>query len=219
MRPDPRPAIPDLHDADRRLIMTLSRLEGQRATVSSCDIIGRGFCNRTSFRGDTGLGQVFVPEVSCGITDCLGQLTGKNEVLSFPNLVIQTSGLILGGLQLIATATADAELKITCRFGGFIGGVNRVFREAIGFDGTVGHETERLSSLVLADLVLPLLNLCNSTDHHACQGSGPAWPLVPRERREEIEFRVELLKRFMEYTPPLDGDRQDPAFVPRLVAR
>lgn len=200
MPPDPMTALPAEAKTMRKLVVTLAREGQEQIAVRSCEVIDQGFRNRTSFGRTAPLETVFVREVSEAMDRCLSGLSGRSEVLSFPEMVIQTPGLLLAGLHVMVTRVEEGVLNIICRFGALIGGVNHVFHPAIGFDSNAGSEVDRLSAQVFSDLVLPLCNLCQKAQLDDGSDGGSLSEM--RLYWHELQFQVELLKRFVEYRPP-----------------
>jgi hypothetical protein len=200
-------------DALRRLVVTLSRGPEGDTLVRSCEVIGPGFRTRTSFGPKADLAQVFAPAIARAMEDCLSDLRAEAEVRSLPDLMIQTPGLVLVGAHVLTQRQPDGDLHVIVRFGLFLGALNAAFRQATGFDSGVASETERLSALVFADLVLPVLNLCQSAQQVAERGAAQAEPLAQAlsEKWNELQFSVELLKRFVEFSPTA---AESPLLVP-----
>lgn len=200
----------------RKFVVTLCQQADEMVIVKSCEVIGDGFRNRTSFQQQSRMGEVFKKAIAEGIEGALAGLKGTSEVRSLPDLTIQTNGLILAGLHLIVTAAENDELHIICRFNSFLGGVNHAFHPHIGFESSAPEEMETLSALVFADLVLPVLNICQAAQQVAEAGSLPSEPMARAlsERWQELQFRVELLKRFVQFTPVSPAVREAPVFNP-----
>ena len=90
-------------------------------------------------------------------------------------------------------------MHIIVRFRFLLGALQLAFNKDVGFDDGVNDENSRLAALVIADLALPILNICEA----AKAGLFAHDPRFTKfgsslaSRAEEISFQIELLKRFV----------------------
>lgn len=186
--------------SQRRFVVNLLVREGVDPQVRSCEVQTRAFRNRTSFTGVCGIDDVFEEKVADGVKACLRQLSLETKVLSLPECVIQTTGLLLAGVHMMSSYADDGTVAVILRFKLFIGGINRAFQPQITLEDSVDNHTETLAALVLSDISMPLLDLCAAAEAGL---SGAAGQLTEfgralSEKSHEIRFRVELVKRYVD---------------------
>lgn len=194
---------PEDDQRGRRFVVTLWQNATGTFFVRSCELAFRHFRNRTSFGTLATLDHVFTPHFAQAVQKCLGKLSLGTEVLSLPSFLLETPGLTVRGVHLMATRLTDGTLNIILRFGSFMGGINHVFAAHIGFDDPIGAQNEAISAQVLEDIASPLLDMCNWVEvggEDAANMLGPFGKVVA-ERGNEIRFRIELLKRFIAGRP------------------
>jgi hypothetical protein len=142
---------------------------------------------------------VFVPQVADGVNECLSTLSDKTEVVSLPSVVIEIPGLSLAKVNVMSTKAEDGALGIILRFKMLLGGIAKAFRPDLGIEDSVPDHSAHMSALVLTDIVLPLLNLCevaeNGMLNETRDFSGFMDTLIERSR--DVRFQAELIKRFV----------------------
>ena len=175
------------------------------AEVRSCELAGNKWRNRTSFTTARKVEDVFLPGISEGLYLLLGKITAKTRVLSLPDQMIGAQGIVMGGIQLVTNFAEDGSAVVIMRFKHIVGGIQNAFISAFGLSEPVAEVRNDLALDVLADISLPLLDLCNYAETGALPTEHKDHPLFRRLalRAGEIRFQVELVKRY------LDGiDRQ-----------
>lgn len=185
-----------------KLLVNLTMSADDRLEVRSCEIVSDSFRNRTSFHGKSHVQDVFVTEVADAINACISSLSFRTELVSLPNFTVEMPGLILSDASLICTETNDGNLNIIFRINRFVGGVNRLFLNRIGFEDPLSPMVSEISARVLSDIAVPLLDLCAIAQQDLGPEDGPlgAFGKKLRERSAELEFHIELIKRFVENT-------------------
>ena len=167
--------------------------------VRSCELVSENFRNRTSFGEQATVEATFSEQMSSALKDCLRRLSGRSEVISLPTYAIELPELALAGVRMVATKIEDGTTSVTLRFKAFLGALNKIFREDIGFDSKISDLNSRLSTDVLVDLITPLLNICATMETEKSEVSGPLGRFGQNiaNRSHEIRFHTELLNRFL----------------------
>lgn len=182
-------------------------------------MLGMHFRNRTSFAKRAGLCEVFTDAVAEGIAKCLEQVDEQAQVISLPDLLIEADGLTLAGAHIVSQPLENGAVHVLLRFKLMLGGINRAFKEDIGFDDFVIDQNAHLSSKVLSDLALPLLNICAAAEAGLLEAAPPLQEFGAHmiEQAQEIYFQIELVKRFahaaeQQIERPTEGLRRQGAF-------
>jgi len=212
------------HNAQsRKFIVNLLSLEGDEPKLRSCEVTQSHVRNRTSFTKETSLRDVFSDEIAAGLEYCLGKLSqADTEIISLPNLVLEVPGIVLGGAQVLAKNGPDGSLNIIIRFKFFLGGINRVFKHDVGFGDTIDDYNARTSTLVLADIAMPILNLCNAAQAGIFDADRDVGIFVKAlsEKSNDIQFQIELIKRYVDGLDRVAQFKQpmlaDTDLIPRL---
>jgi len=188
-----------VEDSARRFVMTLEKHAEGHVTVRSCEILGTHFRNRTSFPVRVEMADVLQGAAATAVGGCLAKLSGENEVLSLPSFLYESSDLVLSGAHIIATRTGKNTMNIIVRFGFFLGGINRIFKDDMGFDNPMNDHSSHLSAAILSDLALPLLHICRAAEQGlgALDGQLGRLGATLAQRSGEIAFQVELLNRYL----------------------
>lgn len=182
--------------SDRTITINLILRGDARISVRSCEVLGRGFRNRTSFQNVAELNDVLVAPLANAIRNSISTISDGAQVLSLPEFLVELPGLALSGAHVIIMEATDGARNAILRFKDFIGSINNAFRPDIGFQEPYATHSEKLAANVLADICLPLLNLCREMDFAEIAGRGvPTADLLAKAR--EFEFQAELLKRFV----------------------
>lgn len=182
-----------------RFVVNLISRQGGPAEVRSCEVIGPHHRNRFTFPHRVTVEDVFVDHVAAGVARCLSSLSDTTEVVSLPSVAIEIPGLSLAVAHLITTKADDGALGIILRFKMLLGGVSHAFRPELGIEASVQDHSANTSALVLADLVMPLLDLCTAAE----SGHLTETPEFDRfvqtlvDRSCEVRFQAELIKRFV----------------------
>lgn len=87
--------------SSRKFVINLTMKDDHGPMVRSCELIGKGFRNRTSFGKETALDSVFVKEVANGLRECLEDIGHETKVISFHDFSIETPGLVLSGAHMM----------------------------------------------------------------------------------------------------------------------
>lgn len=196
------------HTTENRLLVTLYTDQGggdpqdlSDISVRSCELLGRGFKSRTSFNKNNGIDDVFHPDLATAITEQLKKVRDE-VVLSVPDFTISIPGLFLEGLQVLISSAEEATRQIVCRFKRVFGDLNAGFSKSLGLHVQLADEREQIATDTLADIALPILDICNFFS--SVEDTGPATQkdrIVSeriKERSHEIRFSLELLKRFID---------------------
>lgn len=194
---DPNSIVPLSSDlSDCVLTLNLAIWEDDSLHVRSCEILGRGFRNRVSFQDTSELEQVLVAKVAHSIRKSMSGLSEGAQVLSLPDFLVELPGLVLSGAHILVMKLKDGKRNAIMRFKEFMGSLNIAFHPNVGFQESYANHAERLATNVLADICLPLLNMCRDMEYAQVD----AQDRLPRgfsERAREFEFQTELLKRFI----------------------
>ncbi|WP_299848846.1 hypothetical protein [uncultured Roseovarius sp.] len=185
--------------SSRKFVVTLNLPDGSDAQVRSSELIGQGYRNRTSFGGDARLYDVFVESIADAMMACLSNIGHETEVIAFQDLLIETPGLTLSGAHMMVSQNDNGSLHVIFRFSFFLGNLNRAFKKDIGFADGLLDESSRLASLVMSDLALPIINLCEAAKAGLLDADAALSTFGARlsERADEISFQIELVKRFV----------------------
>ena len=186
--------------AQRRFVVNLQVRDDQAPQVRSCEVMSDTYRNRTTFQGSCALDDVFEERVADGLRHCLDALSVKTEVVSLPDFFIETPGLILAGAHVMSSIAPDGMVAIILRFQLMIGGVACAFKSDIGVEQPLIDQRERLATLVLADISLPLLDICAAADADLMHDSPSMHNFTRKlaERSREIRFQIELVKRYLD---------------------
>ncbi|WP_424928110.1 hypothetical protein [Amaricoccus tamworthensis] len=184
------------NDKPRYLTLNLFLRDDGGINVRSCEVVGPGFRNRTSFQGKSELDHVLVSELSGAISSCLDKIKDGSRALSLPDFVVEMPGLILAGVRVFVSLAVDGVKNVIFRFLEFVGGINHAFKASVGLEMSATSQMERLAMNILSDLCLPLLNLCKAAEL-AQIGDNSRMCKYLVERANEVEFQAELLKRFV----------------------
>ncbi len=207
-----------VEDGQRRFVVNIFAPEGKPVLVRSCEVQAARFRNRTSFTGTCGVEEVFEEKVAEGLRDCLARMTTDTKVLAMPEYVIETNGLILAGVHMMTTKAPDGMVSVILRFKLLIGGIQNAFHPDLKMDNPLADHQERLATLVLADIGLPLLNLCSTADEQLLSSAklDQAFSRRIADRSHEIRFQIELVKRYVDALDRFDFTNRRP---PEMSAR
>jgi len=199
-------------DGPRRFIVNMMARGDGAPEIRSCEIVGKRFRNRTSFRKNAQIDDVFIEVIASGLQDCLSKLSGGNEVIALPSFVLQVPGLLLAGAHIMMKKVTNGTHNIIVRFRFFLGGINRAFLPNIGFDQPVKDHNTHLSTAVLSEIAMPLLNICAAAETglmNAGQGLQKFGSNLA-ERSHEIRFQIELVRRYVEQQERLSSAASAP---------
>ncbi len=192
--PDIKPIPSDL--SDRTLTFNLTLNDDTTVSLRSCEVLGRTFRNRVSFNSTKMIDDVLVARLANAITSCLRTLPDGAHVLSLPEFLVELPGLVLSGVHVMVMEAKGGLRNAILRFKEFMGSVNSAFRHDIGFHEPYSNHSEKLAVNVLAEVCLPILNLCRSFEELNF-GNDRQRALEISDRAREFEFQTELLKRFI----------------------
>ena len=192
--PDIKPIPSGLSDS----VLTLNLILKKDTSVAlrSCEVMGRRFRNRVSFNTNRMIEEVIVARLANAIASCLQTLPNGAHVLSLPEFLVELPGLVLSGAHVMIMEAKDGIRNAILRFNEFMGAVNNAFRIDIGFQEPYSTHIEKLAVNVLAEVCLPILNLCRSFEELNF-GHGRQRAMEISDRVREFEFQTELLKRFI----------------------
>lgn len=183
------------------------------AEVRSCEMAGNKWRNRTSFTNARKVEDVFLPAIADGLYRLLGKISAKTRILSLPDQLVEIAGLVMGSIQLVTNFAEDGSAVVIMRFKHIIGGIQNAFLSAFGLSDPVAEVRDDLAIDVLADLSMPLLDICSYVEAEGVTEDQPGHPVLRRVARHagEIRFQVELIKRY------LDRLEAEPVAVPVMV--
>ncbi|MGB1234750.1 MAG: hypothetical protein ACPG5U_03330 [Planktomarina sp.] len=190
--------LPSGQDSVRKFVMNLVlRSEGE-PELRACEVMAGKYRNRTSFLRNALMKDVLVDAVAERVAECLEGLDNENQVKSLPDFAIELPGLTLARAHVMVSHSDEDAFHVMIRFGSFLGAANRAFREEIGFDDGSQDEVARVSGLVLSDLVMPVLDICQAAQSGFFEGNQALTSFAEEleKRSQEISFQVELIKRF-----------------------
>jgi hypothetical protein len=80
-----------------------------------------------------------------------------------------------------------------------LGGVAKAFKPELGIEDSVADSSAHMSALVLTDIVLPLLDLCEVAEGGMLKNTGEFTDFMDTliERSRDVRFQAELIKRFV----------------------
>lgn len=182
-----------------RLVVNLKARQGHPIEVRSCEVIGAHHRNRFTFPSKVSIEDVFVDKIAQGMNQCLASLSDCTEVVSLPSVSLEIPGLSLAKVNLMATRTEDGTLGIILRFKMLLGGIAKAFKPELGIEDSVSDYSSHMSALVLTDIVLPLLNLCEVAESGSLTNSAEFAEFMDTliDRSRDVRFQAELIKRFV----------------------
>ncbi|MDW4497636.1 hypothetical protein R5H30_06555 [Sulfitobacter sp. D35] len=186
--------------SSRRLAFNLVIRDG-RIGVRACEITSHSFRNRTSFPEICAIETVIVERIAQAIRSVVEGLPPSGaHVLSIPEFLVELPGLVLSGAHVLVTDVQDGARNAIFRFKEFLGAINFAFLTDIGFEQSITDHNERLATNILADLCMPLLNLCRHSQFTRQIDPGGDVARQIADKASELEFRTELLKRFVSHS-------------------
>ena len=207
----------------RRLAINLALQAGGAVDVQSCEIAGPDFLNRTSFRGERRIDEVFVGRLAEALADLVTTLPSGAHMLSKPEFLLELPGAILSGVRvLVAEGSKDAR-NVIVRFKEFMGGITMLMKPDVGGaeEQTLTY-ADNLAISALMDICIPIMNFCRSAELARMDGGEHASRMV-EDKVREFEFHTELLKRYLanqkaaENEAESRGVRQAPTPHPMLT--
>lgn len=194
---DPAKIVPLPSDlSDRVLTFNLVVQEDQSIVIRSSEMLGQGFRNRISFQGSGDIDKVLAPKLAHALHKCIATIPDGTQVLSLPDFLVELPGLVLSGAHILIMEVKDGVRNTIFRFKEFMGALNNAFQSNIGLQEPYANHAERLATNVLADICLPLLNMCHDLEYAQIDAKNRL-PHGFSERAREFEFQTELLKRFI----------------------
>ena len=177
----------------------LTAAEGE-FEVRSCEVLGNGYRNRTSFLRTSRSEEVFVWAGASGLGDCLSRLSRKKEVMSLPELKIEAPGLALGGAHVLVSEREGDQISVIVRFQVFLGNLDAVLCEGLRPMPSPSVLLDALASEVLFDITLPILNICSAGDLEQLTHTDVLARYLEKlaENTSDLKFRCTLLRRFLE---------------------
>lgn len=192
--PDVKTGPSDLYD---RVVTLNVTLRGDSSvTFRSCEVLGRGFRNRVSFSELREVEDVLVAHLAQAVKTCVNGLSGGAQVLALPDFLVEIPGLALRGVHLMVMEAKEGVRNAIFRFTSFVGAINKAFCTDIGFEEPVATHSEKLAVDILAEICLPILNLCRSFETLTF-GDEKRASFEFADKAREFEFQTELLKRFI----------------------
>lgn len=197
-----------------KLAINLLATADSEFEVRSCEVLGSGYRNRTSFQRTASIDDVFVSAVASALAECLAQLSRKKEVISLPEFKIEAPGLALGQAHILVSEREGGQISVIVRFQVFLGNLDSVLCEDLRPLPNAPVLLDKLASDVLFDITLPILNICAASDFGQISQTKELSCFLESlaENAAGLKFRSSLLKRFLE---DIAEDRC--AQTPRLV--
>lgn len=190
-------SMPVPSDLSARIFtLNLALTENRTVSVRSVEVLGRGFRNRLSFQDRSDLDSILVARLAHSVRKCLATIPDGAHVLSMPEFLVELPGLVLSGVHILIMELKDGVRNAIFRVKEFMGSLNSAFNQDIGFHEPSSDHAERLATNVLADICLPLLNMCREMEY-AQVDKRDHLPNGFADRAKEFEFQTELLKRFV----------------------
>lgn len=181
---------------ERVMTFNLALAENKTISLRSCEVLGRGFRNRVSFQDRSDIDSILVSRLAHSVRKCLLSIPDGAHVLSIPDFLVELPGLVLSGVRVLVMEFKDGARNAIFRVKDYMGGLNNAFHADIGFLEPYSEHSDRLAVNVLADICLPLLNMCREME--TSQVEKPHYlPTDFNDRVKEFEFQTELLKRFI----------------------
>lgn len=186
-------------DTGRKLILTMSADGDGNVLLSSCEVAGRGFRNRTKWAQPMELHAVLQPELASFVQDCMSNLSGKNEIISMSERAFEKPGLLLRNAHLLANGDQELGFSIILRFKTFLGSLSSVFQPKIDLVNGIHDATMDMADRILLDIAMPLLNFLSLDEEGALLGKDDAQRLVAQltNQSHALTFQIELIKRHM----------------------
>jgi hypothetical protein len=183
-----------------KLAINLLATAGGEFEVRSCEVLGSGYRNRTSFQRTASIDEVFVSAVALGLAECLAQLSRKKEVISLPEFKIEAPGLALGQAHILVSEREGEQISVIVRFQVFLGNLDSVLCEDLRPLPNAPVLLDKLANEVLFDITLPILNICTALDLGQISQAKELSRFLESlaENAEGLKFRTTLLKRFLE---------------------
>lgn len=149
---------------------------------------------------------IFVESIAAAVKECLSSIKMKNQVVSLPTFAVETPHLVLAKAHIMSSMRSNGESSIILRFNVFLGSHGAAFRPEIGVDRGIVGQVDHVSAAVLCEIAMPLLNLCLSQEIRATDDPAAMQAFLDRLAVEshEIQFQVELIKRFVEQAGQAD---------------
>ncbi|PUB11582.1 hypothetical protein [Yoonia sediminilitoris] len=191
-------SIFDYSMSSQRLVVALQITSNEAARVVSCTFDGRNFQNSTVFDEAATIDGVFAGDIAKAFCDCIAGLAYESQVIALPDIRIETEGVTLSDLTIITKQGLSGTLDVALRFRQFVGGFSPLFTAQTGFGSNLDDHTSRLSAVVLSDLAMPILNLCEALDE-PLNDAGPSFARFAQtlaRHSHEVKLQIELLKRF-----------------------
>ncbi|MEM6341043.1 MAG: hypothetical protein AAF729_07825 [Pseudomonadota bacterium] len=213
-----------LEDGDRKLVLKLKRRLNGSLEVLACEVLASSLTNRTVFHRSMDIFDVLNDRLSQAITRQLDDVGEARQIIALPELLVELPGLTLASAHVVVSKLVDGAQNIIFRFMQFLGSLDAALKPQIGVGGNSASYAEKLATDVLGDIALPLLNICQQTS--AAKDAGQedlkrAHDFLAK-RAHEIEFQIELVKRFVAQSEPVLQPRfveENQTVVPLLRGR
>jgi hypothetical protein len=194
----------DFHSRTPSLKIALRVLDNGLIVVKSCELTGGVYHHRSSFRApDTPL-SVFRDEISDVLRDFMGQARGNTQIMAVPDFSLEIPGLTLLGAQIIVGTSQEGEVSATIVFKSVLGGVDAVLKDQALHDVTTSRR-KVFETDVMLDIAQPILDMFSNFDVEPSQASPSQVQEMLQaviENTHELQFRAELLKRFINKDGP-----------------
>ncbi|WP_424928111.1 hypothetical protein [Amaricoccus tamworthensis] len=185
----------------RYITLNLALKDDENIEVLSYDVFTGGFHNTTMFNKNSTIDEVLVDELASAIKYCTRRLNDDLQMLVLPDFLIQMPGLVLSGARVIISQTRDGARTVIFRFKDFVGNVAGAFKKNVGLALSDTSQFELMAVDILSDICSPLIDLCTRpevTQVGRQSGVGKQLSSIAAE----IEFQLDLLRRFVFPEPP-----------------
>lgn len=195
-------------DGARRFVVTLWVDEGRQTSIRSCEVQSSSFRSRISFTDENDMHHVLHARLATKIARYLDEVLSGTRIMVVPDLVVDLPNLAFRGMHMLATAMENGMQQVIVRFGRFIGRLEAAFKDqSLMFNIQTSHISQTALD-ILTDIAMPLFNLSrvrveNPDDIETKQKLEHALTTL-RDKSYELEFYVEMLKRFAALDQPDD---------------
>lgn len=219
--------MPTGHDI-RSMTLNLTLDGPDIVLIRSCEVLGPEFRSRFSFSEHRRLDDVLVGRLAHAISLSLHKIPPGAHVLALPEFLIELPGLVLSGAHILVMEASNRVRSVIVRFKHVIGAANRALKVDVGVEAQPVTHGQRLAVNVLADICLPLLNICHEMEN-TLRTTGQMGTTGLMEQVREFRFQTELLKRFITSAdqtgdadalplPEAGGLRTDPSLARNRLA-
>ena len=144
--------------SQEKLVINLWKNSDGVVFTRSVEIVDEVTRVRFSFSGDLAIECVFTQPAVNALIDVLDDATGKQGMLSMPDLKIQLEGILLSGCRVMVTATDSGIEHIMVRFVKYYGRVTSLFKEDFSHRDSLSEDAVDQAVHALEQVYMPLRN-------------------------------------------------------------